>query len=445
MPSALLVIQPKHAHIPEIPTDSNVIFESMVFVFALICLCLQYVNVYKTVWWLPHSHSGYALNFYLIDPYVALLLVLVMSRRLFWCIVKEVYGAHTSHTCFYWLVQLFKVVLLVTLVMVFLGAAYNVVLRHSLLYILFFCYPLIMYFVLFGLRIQPLFAKTITTASTTATSITADKGTPKHKQSRDAVAMTTTTKDVQPQHNCCMCPELIRDEAELLKTDFNCRIKQVLFNSMLCAYYMGLVPLCFAQNVVYYDTWWVGQHVCLMWVSAFVMFMVHFLPAKYIDVLHRSSLHLGKWCKVEGRHAHVPYNAWSELQVWQSGSLVKHVRGLFKAEGFNNSAEPGNSMHSRFYFMFHQPLRVTNWLLVITWALIIYEFLLLLQATDWSHVLSLGFLLFYNYYELFKLMRDRRILSLAYKDEQRVSRGWPTTKDSRDDETTRPGKGESHN
>jgi len=27
---------------------------------------------------------------HLIDPYVALLLVLVMSRRLFWCFVKEV-------------------------------------------------------------------------------------------------------------------------------------------------------------------------------------------------------------------------------------------------------------------------------------------------------------------------------------------------------------------
>ena len=40
---------------------------------------------------------------------------------------------------------------------------------------------------------------------------------------------------------------------------------------------------------------------------------------------------------------------WSELQVWQHGALVKHVRGLFKAEGINNSAEPGNGMHARFY------------------------------------------------------------------------------------------------
>jgi len=40
---------------------------------------------------------------------------------------------------------------------------------------------------------------------------------------------------------------------------------------------------------------------------------------------------------------------WSELQVWQQGSLVKHVKGLFKAEGVSNAAEPGNAMHTRLY------------------------------------------------------------------------------------------------
>ncbi|ELU03660.1 hypothetical protein CAPTEDRAFT_136452, partial [Capitella teleta] len=213
-------------------------------------------------------------------------------------------------------------------------------------------------------------------------------------------------------------PETVRDEVEALKTDFNSRMKQVLFSSMLCAYYVGFVPLWFAQNTLYYDTWWVSQHVGLVWICCFVLFMVQLLPAKYVDVLHRCSLHLGHWVKVEGRHAHVPYNAWSELQVWQHGSLVKHVRGLFKAEGIHNSAEPGNSMHNRFYFVFHRPLRVVNWLLVITWALITYEFVLLIQATEWSHVLSLAFLLFCNYYVLFKLMRDRFLLLRSYKEEQ---------------------------
>lgn len=50
-----------------------------------------------------------------------------------------------------------------------------------------------------------------------------------------------------PVHICSLSPEAVREEVEFFKTDFNNRIKQVLFNSMLCAYYMGFVPLCFAQ------------------------------------------------------------------------------------------------------------------------------------------------------------------------------------------------------
>ena len=46
---------------------------------------------------------------------------------------------------------------------------------------------------------------------------------------------------------CSMSPEAVREEVDYFKTDFNNRIKQVLFNSMLVAYYMGFVPLCFAQ------------------------------------------------------------------------------------------------------------------------------------------------------------------------------------------------------
>ena len=50
---------------------------------------------------------------------------------------------------------------------------------------------------------------------------------------------------------------------------------------------------------------------------------------------------------------------WSELQVWPQGALVKHVRGLFKADGVNVTAEPGNTMHSRFYVSDHVCLHTT--------------------------------------------------------------------------------------
>lgn len=50
-----------------------------------------------------------------------------------------------------------------------------------------------------------------------------------------------------PTHSCPPSPELIRTEVEELKTDFNRRIKEVLFNSLFSAYYVAFLPLCFVK------------------------------------------------------------------------------------------------------------------------------------------------------------------------------------------------------
>lgn len=50
-----------------------------------------------------------------------------------------------------------------------------------------------------------------------------------------------------PTHTCPPSPELIRSEVEELKSDFNRRIKEVLFNSLFSAYYVAFLPLCFVQ------------------------------------------------------------------------------------------------------------------------------------------------------------------------------------------------------
>jgi len=52
---------PRHVHLPDIPLDNNVLFELLVFVYSSMVLGLQYVNLYKTVWWLPHSSAHYGL------------------------------------------------------------------------------------------------------------------------------------------------------------------------------------------------------------------------------------------------------------------------------------------------------------------------------------------------------------------------------------------------
>ncbi|KAL3883145.1 hypothetical protein ACJMK2_029438 [Sinanodonta woodiana] len=407
VPLATLAVLPKHANIPEIPGDSNISFEAMLYIFGVIVMCMQYINLYKTVWWLPHSHANYALNFYLIDPYLAAFLCLLMSRRLIWCYIHEVYGSRQATGCIYWLVQLSKLLLMVTVVSALFYTGYHVLINHAILHCLFLCCPIATYGFLFGPSLKPLYQKNLNWPSPVL-----ERPTFFHQKSKDG-----SERDFFLFHNCVLTPDIVREEVEILKVDFNNRVKQVLFNSMLTAYYLTFVPLCFAQNTLYYDTWWVGQHVFLTWLSTFLMLCAHFLPPKYLDLMHRCALHLGRWQKVEGRHAHVPYNAWSELQVWPQGALVKHVKGLFKADGINVTAEPGNSMHGRFYFLFHRPLRVLNWTLILTWLLVGYQFFCLLQCGDWSHIICMALVLFCNYYTLFKLLRDRIILAKTYRDE----------------------------
>ncbi|XP_048769380.1 transmembrane protein 39A-like isoform X1 [Ostrea edulis] len=411
VPLAQLAVLPKHCHLPEIPSDPNMSFEAMLYFFGVIAMGLQYINLYRTVWWLPHSHANYALNFYLIDVYLVLFLCVLMSRRIVWCFVQEVYGSRSTKSVIYWIVQVFKGALLVSIALGLVYTAYQVVANHSALYCLFLSCPVITYVFLFGPSIKPLYHKCLVWPTPVC-----DR--PRHRREEDEVILF---------HNCVLTPDIIRSEVDYFKSDFNNRIKQVLFNSLLTAYYMTFVPLCFAQhvqntcescwNTLYYDTWWVGQHVVVTWLSAFLMLIVHYLPPKYLDLLHRTALHLGRWQKVEGRHAHVPYNAWSELTVWPQGALVKHVKGLFKADGINVTAEPGNGMHGRFYFLFHQPMRVVNWLLILTWLLVGYQFFCLLQSTEWNHIICIALVLFCNYYTLFKLLRDRIIIAKAYKEE----------------------------
>lgn len=53
-----------------------------------------------------------------------------------------------------------------------------------------------------------------------------------------------------PTHSCPLSPDLIRNEVECLKADFNRRIKEVLFNSLFSAYYVAFLPLCFVKVAV---------------------------------------------------------------------------------------------------------------------------------------------------------------------------------------------------
>ena len=78
-----------------------------------------------------------------------------------------------------------------------------------------------------------------------------------------------------PTHSCPHSPELIRTEVEELKTNFNRRIKEVLFNSLFSAYYVAFLPLCFVKVSLMW--WWVFSFYCAQ--SSYVYFLVMCLYA----------------------------------------------------------------------------------------------------------------------------------------------------------------------
>lgn len=122
-------------------------------------------------------------------------------------------------------------------------------------------------------------------------------------------------------HTCSNQPDEIRDEVEKLKTIFNERLKFVLIKSILLAYYASFVPICFAQNFLYYDYTWTAQHVILTWFSSLIMLISSSYTPHFYDTLHRSAFHFGKWQRLEARNTLMPCINWSENMIYPQGEF----------------------------------------------------------------------------------------------------------------------------
>nr|XP_048674289.1 transmembrane protein 39A isoform X3 [Caretta caretta] len=398
--TALITPEPvRHCRIPDLPLDGSLLFEFLFFIYLLVALFIQYINIYKTVWWYPYNHPASCTS-----------------------LASQVGATSVIH---YMALIMARLVLLTLCGWVLCWTLVNLFRSHSVLNLLFLGYPFGVYVPLCCFhqdsRAQPL----PTDCSYLVQDQMVDDGTsgigslvkPKDFLSllRESLKEQFNNPTAIPSHSCPLSPDLIRNEVECLKADFNRRIKEVLFNSLFSAYYVAFLPLCFVKSTQYYDMRWSCEHLIMVWINAFVMLTTQLLPPKYCDLLHRSAAHLGKWQKLEhGSYSNAPQHIWSESTIWPQGVLVRHSRCLYKAVGPYNVAVPSDVSHARFYFLFHRPLRLLNLLILIEGSVVCYQLYSLLRSEKWNHTLSMALILFCNYYVLFKLLRDRIVLGRAY-------------------------------
>ncbi|MFT7808649.1 transmembrane protein 39A-like [Arapaima gigas] len=418
--TALITPEPvRHSHIPSIPLENTLVFEFLLFLYLLVALFVQYINIYRTVWWYPYSNpaASTSLNFDLVDYDLAFFITVMLARRLVWTVVSEASQVSPSSLLQYVVLVASQLVLLMLCGWVLSSTLISLFTNHSVLNLLFLGYPFGVYFPLCCFhndarsRAVPTECPYLDHDTDRPSSQSRDFLTALWENLREHFSSHTSV----PVHTCPLSPELIRSEVEELKTDFNRRIKEVLFNSLFSAYYVAFLPLCFVKTTRYYDMRWSCEHLVMVWINAFVMLMIQLLPPSYCDLLHRSAAHLGKWQRLEhGSYSNAPQHPWSESTVWPQGVLVRHSRCLYKAVGPCNVALPSDVSHARFYFLFHKPLRILNLLIGIECSVVLYQLYSLLRSERWNHTLSLGLLLFCNYYVLFRLLRDRIVLGKAY-------------------------------
>lgn len=53
--------QPKHVRFPDVPYSSEIVNELMIFAYTLIATAMQFLHLYRTVWWLPESNTNQAM------------------------------------------------------------------------------------------------------------------------------------------------------------------------------------------------------------------------------------------------------------------------------------------------------------------------------------------------------------------------------------------------
>ncbi|XP_051558033.1 transmembrane protein 39A isoform X1 [Myxocyprinus asiaticus] len=419
--TALITPEPvRHCRIPDLPLDSKLLFESLLFLYLLVALFVQYINIYRTLWWSSYNQptASTSLNFHLMDVHLVIFITVMLARRLVWTIISEASQSSPVSLVQYVLLIVARLSLLTLCGWILCWTLLNLFKKHSVLNLLFLGYPFGVYVPLCCFHHEGRVPPPPSDCGFSEQD-TSDGALIRPKDFltllRENLREQFTSPAHVPTHSCPPSPELIRSEIEELKSDFNRRIKEVLFNSLFSAYYVAFLPLCFVKSTQYYDMRWSCEHLIMVWINAFVMLMSQLLPPSYCDLLHRSAAHLGRWQRLEhGSYSNALQHIWSDSTIWPQGVLVRHSRCLYKAVGPYNVALPSDVSHARFYFLFHKPLRMLNLLIGIESSVVVYQLYSLLRSERWNHTLSLGLILFCNYYVLFKLLRDRIVLGKAY-------------------------------
>ncbi|VDN01150.1 unnamed protein product [Thelazia callipaeda] len=433
---------------PEMPQgQGELFFECTLFLYSVLALFLQYLNLYKTMWWLPKSYWHYSMKFHLINPYLLSCVGLLLGMRVtkcFWNTITELStsakqnGSKTQ--CFLWDIVEWAAVKTPMFTMVatsFLFSFSRVYFDYPFKSLLSFGHPVLFFIYLFygdiSFKVRCLNAKfwfLLNGGSTSELSkVTAmyRKMSPPTLIDIDSVV-----------HMCSTNPSQIREEVSVLIKDLNLRLKHCFFSGLTTAYLSIFIPCVFTpqrspsglSQQMYIDILWVVELFCVVFSTSFSLYAAYLLPLQYCDLIHRCAAHLGKWERVDrtvsttngsgtsSNTATTSSNAiahssssgstpttsvsapntvlvnWSEGDgLYADGTIVRHQNQMYRAvaasAALGVAAEPGDTDHSRFYRIGRDPVFLVTVMTLFQVILIGIQFWMLILTTDWQHIVNI--------------------------------------------------------
>ncbi|CAK5083265.1 unnamed protein product [Meloidogyne enterolobii] len=440
--------------------QSKLFFECTLFLYSVLALFLQYLNLYKTLWWLPKSYWHYSLKYHLINPYLLSCIGLLLGVRVtkcFWDALSErvdyLCDGHNGWQLTYWKIFEYAIVKtpLTTIVCTsFLFSFTKIYLEFGLKAPIYFFLPLLAYVLLFhNLSLNEFIAS--------FNSILVKLHSDNFSKFMEEFSIFIKKLFSGPQpllnletttHLCSEISARTREEAAILFKDFENRCKYCVYTGILTAYFSifmprALLPTRTASGFTQYmliDDIWTLQLFSIIGFTGFSLYVTYLFPISYFDLLYRCVVHLGFWEQIQppiqqqhissnsgfGRNSKTTHNFHEVFEdfnpdnpPYEDGTRVVHNNNFYIARSHPHfrtvTAEPNNEEQRRFYKIAKDPVKLVTYLCISQSSMVAFEFWLLLLTSDWQQIVTLVLLMFANYLLLAKMFKDRVVIGRIYK------------------------------
>ncbi|CAD5212611.1 unnamed protein product [Bursaphelenchus okinawaensis] len=422
-----------HRSWPVLPQPRTALFsECTLFLYSIFALFIQYLNLYKTLWWLPKSHWHGVFKTFLINPYVLSCIGLLLGIRVtkcFWqTITKRFDALNPKCDSVFWSIveyAFIKSPLCTMITASFLFSMTRITKEFGLTAAVLLITPSLLH----GLYELWFIRKELMKVSFTPYAIYNGDT---YQQLSRIESPTSIDYGLDIQHECVPKCSPHTKATETLYEIIKCRLLNCLLIAFYTAYYSVYLPIIFVPSKTYSgltqhfyrETVWYEFMFVNVFMTTFFIYALYQLPIQLLHQAYQTAVHLGYYTDPVKETKQTPIPAGGDDVACDGAKVVGSDSIVYTARchkhWYEVAATPGNMKHNLFYKFAHNPTNIFKYSCYAQGILIAIQFHNLVMATDWQHICTLVMLMFANYVCFFVYFREYIVVRYIYADDRKA-------------------------